>query len=64
MRMLNTWVNIVLYILFYPTIRVKVTRSLTLVSYEKDSFVKYACQYEVSISYGSKVITKVKFSDM
>ena len=34
------------------------SRSLTLVSFERASLAEYACQYEVSISYGSKVIAK------
>ena len=37
-------------------VKVKVTRSLTLVSFERASLV----EYEVSISYGSKVKSKVK----
>ena len=38
----------------------KVTKSLTLVSFKNVSLVNYAYQYEVSISYGSKVMAKVK----
>ena len=42
-------------------VEVKVTRSLTLVSFERASLVEYACQIsEVSISYCSKVIAKVE----
>ena len=37
-----------------------ITRSLTLMSFERVSLVEYAYKYEVSISYGSKVIAKVK----
>ena len=40
-------------------VKVKVTRSLTLVSFERASLLEYA-KYEVSISYGSKVTAKVK----
>ena len=35
--------------------KVKVTRLLTLVSFERASLVEYEAKYEVSISYGSKV---------
>ena len=31
---------------------------MTLVSFERVSLVEYACQYEISISYGSKVKAK------
>ena len=40
--------------------KVKVTRSLTLVSYERASLVGMHAKYGVSISYGSNVIAKVK----
>ena len=33
--------------------------SLTLVPFERVSLVEFAAKYEVSISYGSKVMTKV-----
>ena len=46
--------------MFSFKVKVNVTRSLTLVSFERVSLVEYACQYEVAISYGSKVIAKVK----
>ena len=46
--------------MFSFKVKVKVTRSLTLVSFERASLVEYACQYEVSISYGLKVIANVK----
>ena len=39
-------------------VKVKVTRSLTLVSFERASLMH--AKYEVSISYSSKVIAKVK----
>ena len=41
-------------------VTIKVTESLTLPSFQRVSIVKYAYQYEVSISYISKVKTKVK----
>ena len=58
--------------IFSFKVKVKVTRSLTLVSFGRASLVEYACQiwslyllhthakYEVSISNSSKVIAKVK----
>ena len=47
--------------IFSFKVEVKVTRLLTLVSFERASLVEYAYQIsEVSISYGSKVIGKVK----
>ena len=45
--------------IFSFKVKVKVTRSLTLVSFERASLLEYA-KYEVSISYGSKVTAKVK----
>ena len=39
---------------------IKVTRSWTLGSFAKVLLVEYTCQYEVSISYGSKVMAKIK----
>ena len=47
--------------IFGMKVSVKVTRSLTLVPFERVSLVEYAAKYEVStgISYGSKVMTKV-----
>ena len=48
----------------YFSINVKVSRPLTLVSFEKDSLSMHA-KYEVSISYGSKVTwPRLNFSDM
>ena len=41
-------------------VKVKVTRSLTLVSFEGHHKWSMHAKYEVSISYGSKVIAKVK----
>ena len=46
--------------IFSFKVTVKVTRSLTLVSFERASFWSMHAKYEVSISYGSKVIAKVK----
>ena len=46
--------------IFNFKVKVKVTRSLTLMSFERASLVEYAFKYEVSIYYGSKVIAKVK----
>ena len=39
---------------------VKVKRFLTLLSIENVSLVEYRAKYEASISYGSKVSTKVE----
>ena len=46
--------------IFSMKVSVKVTRSLTLVpfDFQRVSLVEYAAKYEVSISYGSKVMTK------
>ena len=48
--------------IFCIKVMVKVTRSLTLVSFERVSLVEYCmhANYRVSISYGSKVMAKVK----
>ena len=47
--------------IFSVKVEVKVTRLLTLVSLERVSLVEYVChKYEVSISYGSKIMAKLK----
>ena len=46
--------------IFSFKVKVKVTRSLILMSFERASLVEYAAKYEVSICYGSRVIAKVK----
>ena len=46
--------------IFSFKVKVKVTRSLTLVSFERVSLEELEARYEVSISYGSKVTAKVK----
>ena len=47
--------------IFSTKVKVKVTRSLTLVSFERASLVEYACQiWSLYTSNGSKVIAKVK----
>ena len=46
--------------IFSFKVKVKVTRSLTLVSLERASLGSMHAKYEVSISYGSKVKAKVK----
>ena len=45
---------------FSTEVKVIVTMLLTFVSLGRASLVDYACQYKVSISYGSKEIMKVK----
>ena len=39
--------------IFSIKVTVKVTKSSTLVSFERVSLVEYACQYEVSVSHES-----------
>ena len=47
-------------VIFSFKVKVKVTRSLTLVSFERASLVEYDAKYEVSISYVLKVASNVK----
>ena len=46
--------------IFSIKVMVKVTRSLTFVSFKRVSLVSMHAKYEVSISYGSKVMSKIK----
>ena len=46
--------------IFSTKVTAKVTRSLTLVSFQNASREEYACQYEVSISDYTKVIANVE----
>ena len=54
------WLQMPKLTIFSIKVTVKVTRSLTLVSFERVSLFDYACQNMKSISNGSKVMAKVK----